>query len=299
MKIGMIGIGDIAKKAYLPVLTATKSIELHVCTRNKQTLKELKNTYGIAHTYSQMDEWIASGIEAAFVHSSTDSHEYIIDKLLDNHIHVYVDKPITYYADSSKRLMAKAKSKGLILMVGFNRRHAPPYQKLREITEPNMVIMQKNRGNQAAKARTFIFDDFIHVIDTLLYLFPYSIENVHINGKQQDGNLQHVTLQLEAKQGTAIAIMNREAGTTEEKVEVFSQEETRRATNVNEVTSHKDRNVLIFGNNDWEPMLQKRGFTGVVLAFLESVKNGSISDENYNRDLEGHLIAEKIVQHLE
>lgn len=296
MKVGMIGIGDIAKKAYLPVLSQTKGIELHVCTRNEDTLKDIAETYSIQHLYQDFDQWLASGITAAFVHSSTESHESIIDKLLDNGIHVYVDKPVTYNLESTTRLLKKAESKGLLLTVGFNRRYAHPYMKLKELADPNMVVMQKNRGHHAGEARQFVFDDFIHVIDTLLYLFPYPIDNIRIRGKQENGLLHHVILQLEAEQGTAIGIMNREAGTSEEKVEVMSATETRKVMNVNEVVSHIDKNSLTLGSDDWQPTLEKRGFHGIITAFLAAVKEGQVSAESYQRDLEAHIIADKIVQ---
>ncbi|MFJ7933994.1 Gfo/Idh/MocA family protein [Sporosarcina sp. NPDC096371] len=299
MKIGMIGIGDIAKKAYLPVLSQTKGIELHICTRNEDTLNKVAETYSIRHLYQDFDQWLASGISAAFVHSSTESHESIIDKLLDNGIHVYVDKPVTYNLESSTRLLKKAESKGLLLMVGFNRRYALPYMKLKELAEPNMVVMQKNRGHHAGEARQFVLDDFIHVIDTLLYLFPYPIEHIRVRGKQENGLLHHVVLQLEAAQGTAIGIMNRDAGTSEEKVEVMNAHETRKVMNVNEVISHIDKNSLTYGGDDWQPTLVKRGFHGVITAFLEAVKSGQVSAESYQRDLEAHELAEKIVQTLD
>ena len=296
VKIGMIGIGDIAQKAYLPVLSQVPGIELHVCTRNEKVLEEVAAKYHLNHTYHSMDDWLASGMEAAFVHSSTDSHEMIVDQLLDHGIHVYIDKPISYHGEVSSRLVEKAKNKGLILMTGFNRRFAPPYQKLKELADPNMIVMQKNRGHQATDVRTFVFDDFIHVIDTLLYLFPYAIQDINIQGKKKDGKLHHVVIQLLAKEGIAIGIMNREAGTTEEKVEVMSVSETRTVMNVSDITTHKDKSVFNHGSDDWEPTLLKRGFHSVTTAFLEAVEKGSTAPENYDRDLQPHLIAEKIVR---
>ncbi|MCR2821942.1 Gfo/Idh/MocA family protein [Lederbergia panacisoli] len=298
MKLGMIGIGDIAKKAYLPILSQTKGIELHICTRNEETLANVASTYRINQAYHHLDALLSSGIEAAFVHSSTESHEAIIDQLLDNGIHVYVDKPITYFSESSKRLIEKAKRKGLILMVGFNRRYAPPYRKLKELSTPNMILMQKNRGHHPADTRTFIFDDFIHVIDTLLYLFPYTIEEIIIRGKQKDGKLHHVTLQLESNKGTAIGIMNRDAGTTEEIVEVMSSDETLKVMNVRDITSHKDKKILDYGSDDWQPTLEKRGFYHIITHFLDLVRNDAQPYNGYERDLETHLLAEKIVQHF-
>ncbi|WP_431901921.1 hypothetical protein [Nonomuraea sp. bgisy101] len=34
----MIGLGDIAEKAYLPVLAAQPALDLHLCTRNSARL---------------------------------------------------------------------------------------------------------------------------------------------------------------------------------------------------------------------------------------------------------------------
>lgn len=298
MKLGIIGIGDIAKKAYLPVLTSYKNIELHLCSRNRETLKEIAAIYRIKHTFEDIEGLIQSGIQAAFVHSSTDSHEEIIDKLLDHHIHVYVDKPITYFGDSSRRLIDKAREKGLILMVGFNRRYAPPYQQLKEITYPNIVLVEKHRSHHPDNARTFIFDDFIHVIDTLFYLFPYEIENFKVHGKQRDGELYHIVLQLEAKEGTAIGIMNRDAGMNEEIAKVFSAEETRLVRNINEITIQQGKDQLKKGNDDWEPTLQKRGFYNITSAFIEKVKNNFVQDKDYQEDLKRHVMAEKIIKAL-
>lgn len=298
MKIGVIGIGDIAQKAYLPVLSRYTDIELYLCTRNESVLNEMAETYQIQHTYQRIEDLLKSGVEAAFVHSSTESHEEIIDTLLDNGIHVFVDKPISYDAASAERLVKKAQAKGLLLMVGFNRRFAPPYEHLKELSNPNLIIVEKHRANHPADARIFIFDDFIHVIDTLLNLFPYPIEHIRVEGKQQNGQLYHVLLQLEAKEGTAIGIMNRDAGINEENVKVFSSSETRVVKNINEITYLKGREVASQGRDDWEPMLQKRGFHAMTRKFIDSVRNYPDIEWDYDVDLQRHLIAEKVVQEL-
>ena len=47
MKIGIIGLGGIAQKAYLPVLTQMKDVELILSTRNQETLKSIQEKYHI------------------------------------------------------------------------------------------------------------------------------------------------------------------------------------------------------------------------------------------------------------
>lgn len=298
MKIGMIGIGDIAQKAYLPVLSRYKDIEIHLCTRNPEVLREMANEFKITQTFDNVKSLIESGIVAAFVHSSTESHAEIVEDLLDANIHVFVDKPIAYDMETSVRLVEKAKEKGLILMVGFNRRFAPPYEPLKELANPNLIIVEKHRAHHPDDARIFIFDDFIHVIDTLLNLFPYEIENIRVEGRIEHNQLHHVVLQLESKHCTAIGIMNRDSGINEEVVKVFSPAETRTVKNINEVTFLKGRDAERQGSDDWEPMLQKRGFHAMTRKFIDSVKQNDVSNWNYEEDLKRHLIAGRVLEEL-
>lgn len=298
MKIGMIGIGDIAQKAYLPVLSHYDDIELHLCTRNEDVLKKMAAMYHIEKTYEHVDALIESGIEAAFIHSSTESHAEIVEKLLDKNIHVFVDKPIAYDGKTSESLVEKAKAKGLILMVGFNRRFAPPYEPLKELVDPNLIIVEKHRAHHPDDARTFVFDDFIHVIDTLLNLYPGEIEHIHIEGRLEGNQLYHVVLELKSAHCTAIGIMNRDAGINEEVVKVFSPEETRIVKNINEVSFLTGREVARQFGDDWEPMLQKRGFHAMTRYFIDSVKNNAAKDWDYEEDLKRHVIAEIVVREL-
>ncbi|MGV8983061.1 hypothetical protein [Clostridium sp.] len=55
MKVGIIGLGDIAQKGYLPVLTEKENIELILCTRNVDTLKKLSKKYRINQYVQTVD----------------------------------------------------------------------------------------------------------------------------------------------------------------------------------------------------------------------------------------------------
>jgi virulence factor len=41
LRVGMVGLGDIAQKAYLPVLTARPDVELHLLTRDRAKLDRI------------------------------------------------------------------------------------------------------------------------------------------------------------------------------------------------------------------------------------------------------------------
>jgi virulence factor len=299
LRIGIIGLGDIAQKAYLPVFSSREKVEFHLFTRNQEKLSEIGRKYRFHHLHPSMESLIDSGIKAAFVHTATDAHEKIVQQLLDHDIHVYVDKPITYSFEASKKLVDLADSKNLILMSGFNRRYAPSYKKLKELSEPNMIIMQKNRKSLPDSIRTFVFDDFIHVIDTVRYLFPYRIEEIIINGRKKDNLLYHVVVQFVADGATAVAIMNRDSGINEEKLEVMTTGGTRTVVNVAELTIKEDRLETKVGISDWEPTLFKRGFEQIIDDFISAVESDSAPGISNQDGLLTHEICEQIVMELE
>ena len=296
LKIGVIGLGDIAQKAYLPVLSK-KEFEVHLFTRDQVKLQDIGAKYRFSNLHDSLDSMISSGIQGAFVHTSTGSHEDIVTRLLNSNIHVFVDKPITYDFDSAERLLTLARTKDLILEVGFNRRYAPAIQNLKSLRNASMIIMQKNRKSLPGNVRTFIFDDFIHVVDTLLYLLPHPIEQLIVNGKKKDNLLYHVVVQFIFAEGcTAIGIMNRDSGTNEEKVEVFTPEEKRIVYNVTDTFVLKDKNEMKVGVSDWESTLNKRGFEGMVDEFLRAVGSGKAT--HHESHLLTHKICEQIVNKL-
>ena len=297
LKIGVIGLGDIAQKAYLPVLSK-KEFEIHLFTRDQAKLQDIGAKYRINKLHESLDSIISAGIQAAFVHTPTVSHEDIVTRLLNSNIHVFVDKPITYDIDSTERLLTLAGEKDLILEVGFNRRYAPAIQNLKSLRNASMVIMQKNRKSLPGNVRPFIFDDFIHVVDTLLFLLPHPIEQLIINGKKKENLLYHVVVQFMFAEGcTAMGIMNRDCGTNEEKVEVFTSGEKRIVYNVADTFILKDKNEIKEGVNDWESTLNKRGFEGMVDEFLRGVKSGRATQ--HENHLLTHKVCEEIVNKLE
>jgi virulence factor len=58
--------------------------------------------------------------------------------------------------------------------------------------------------------------------------------------------------------------MNRDSGTTEEKVEIMSTSEKRGVHNVSDLFIQKDKNETKMGGSDWVSTLHKRGFEQIV-----------------------------------
>lgn len=299
LKVAIIGLGDIAKKAYLPVLSSRKEIEFHICTRNENNLRDFTAKYRFQHSHATIESLLLAKPDCAFVNTATDAHYHIVKMLLQNGIHVYVDKPITMHYNLSKELVDLADVNRLTLMVGFNRRYAPVYRNLKELANPSMIILQKNRTKLPDDLRRFVVEDFIHVVDTLRFLFPYPIANLLVNGMKRGDLLHHLTIQLIAPTGqTAIGIMNRDSGATEEKLEIMCETEKRVVFNVSEMEIQKDKTTLKVTESDWQSNLFKRGFDQMIDDFLEAVRNKTTPAITAQDALLTHQLCETIVERL-
>ncbi|MEV5497046.1 Gfo/Idh/MocA family oxidoreductase [Nonomuraea fuscirosea] len=291
MKTAMIGLGDIAEKAYLPVLAAQPALDLHLCTRDEARLDRLGDAHRVAARFTRVDEVIKAGVEAAFVHAATEAHAEIVEPLLEAGIHVYVDKPIAYTLAESERLVRLARTAGRSLMVGFNRRHAPGYVSLAAHPR-HLVVMEKNRHNLPDTPRLAVFDDFIHVADTLRFLAPGEVTGTTIRTRVRDGLIEHIVLELSGDGFTALGVMNRVSGASEETCEAMGDGRKRRVINLGDVVDYQGGEGLA-RRPDWVPVARQRGIEQICLEFLAAVRDGRRIDAG--DALATHALCEQIV----
>ena len=297
LPVGVIGLGDIAQKAYLPVLTGLPGLDLRLMTRDRAKLDRLGDAYRIdpASRFTDLGELIGSGVRAAFVHAATDQHVPIVEQLLTAGIDVYVDKPLAYTLDGARHLVELAEQRGRSLMVGFNRRHAPAYVQAKDHAR-DLIVLQKNREGLAEAARTMIFDDFVHVVDSLVFLAPGEIDHVDVRARVRGGLVEHVVLTLAGDGFTALGIMNRASGSTEEVLEVSGGNSKRAVVNLAEVVDHKGQ-PTVRRRGDWVPVARQRGIEQVVISFLDAIRSGKTLDAR--ESLRTHELCEEIVTRIE
>lgn len=299
MRIGIIGIGDICEKAYLPVITAMEGIELILCTRNTEKLHRVSKQYRIESFVTSVDELINMNIDGAFVHTSTETHVKIVEKLLSKGVHVYVDKPISYNYDDSLRVAELSKKYNKILMVGFNRRFAPMYRSLKDNGQAEIIVAQKNRVDLPNHIRTFILDDFIHVVDTLRFLMNGEVKDLKVNGLKKEELLSNVVVTLSNDRTTAIGIMNRDNGATEEVIEYMSSGNKLVVKDLVNTTQLKENKEMHLKFKDWDSTLYKRGFYDVIEEFISAIRNNTSPSITIEDALETHKLCEDIVKGLE
>ncbi|MBK3564421.1 Gfo/Idh/MocA family protein [Streptomyces sp. MBT62] len=294
MKVGCIGLGDIAQKAYLPVLGALPGVELHLQTRTPATLARVAESLHLPadRRHTDLDALLAQGLDAAFVHAPTTAHPEIVTRLLAAGVPTYVDKPLAHHLADSERLVRLAEERNVSLAVGFNRRYAPGYAQCADHPR-ELILMQKNRIGLPEEPRAMILDDFIHIVDTLRFLVPGPVDDMTVRARTQDGLLHHLVLQLSGDGFTALGVMNRLSGSVEEILEVSGQDTKRQVVNLAEVVDHKGQ-PTVRRRGDWVPVARQRGIEQAVLAFLDAVRAGKVLSA---RDaLATHELCERVVR---
>lgn len=296
MRIGIIGLGDIAKKAYLPVLSEKEGIELVLCTRNKDTLERFSKKYRINDKVSTVEELIEKGIDAAFVSAATDGHYETAKKLLESGINTYIDKPISMNFNETQEIVELAKKKEIIAMNGFNRRFIPMVKELKDHGKASMIIMQKNRFAFPDYIRRFVVEDFIHVVDTLRFLMDTNVKDVKVEYIKNGDMLDCLVIQLIGESCIAMGIMNRNGGVTEEIIEYTTGHHKYVVNGLVEKIHYHDKEVCISKFGDWEPTLYKRGFYQIIDHFIDCVKNKKTPNPSIEDSLITHEICERIVK---
>ncbi|ANK61606.1 hypothetical protein AYR56_02900 [Loigolactobacillus backii] len=80
LKIGVIGLGNIAQKAYLPVMAGMQDqVEWILCTRNNEKLQYLQQRYGFKKVVHSVTDLLELAPTAVFIHTPTETHAQLIE----------------------------------------------------------------------------------------------------------------------------------------------------------------------------------------------------------------------------
>jgi virulence factor len=298
MRVAIIGLGNICQKAYLPYITSKEDIEFIFCTRNKEKLETLSKKYRVQEYYTSVDELLDKNIDAAFVHTATESHVSIIEKLLNSGVNVYVDKPISYSYEESERVCKLAREKNKILMVGFNRRFAPMYRNLRNYERPTTIKVEKNRLFSPKDSKIIVLDDFIHVLDTARFLLKDEIKSIDVNYLKKDNLLYNILVTLKTDNSTCVAMMNRDSGYNEETLEYICPGNKIIVENLMSSKIYKDNKKETLEFNDWDRILYRRGFESIIDEFINAVRENREPSISIDDALETHKLCDEILNQV-
>ncbi|MDQ9090883.1 Gfo/Idh/MocA family oxidoreductase [Pseudoalteromonas haloplanktis] len=302
LTIALVGLGDIAQKAYLPIVTQHAQIDPIFCTRNERLLSKLASQYRVEKHFTDYQDVLACKPDGVMIHTNTQSHYAFVKQALEKKIATFVDKPLAYSFSEVSELIELATKQNTPLFLGFNRRFLPI---MADIAKPKIrhLKWQKNRLNLPAQPRTFIFDDFIHVVDSLCHFA--NVERFdQLNQLQVFSQLDpqgllaaiHISFEFEGRlfQGA----MDRLSGCNEEVVEITGLNEKWRIESLTNLTSMANEIQQPVPQKDWQPTLYKRGFESMLNAWLAAVKAQQVDQLQLKKDSLTHELCEWLVAHV-
>ena len=271
----MIGLGSIAQKAYLPILTKETNWQfVGAFSPNAEKRQRICRQYRI-QDFSSIPALIEAS-DAVFVHSSTESHFEVVSELLRKGKDVYVDKPLAATVEQAAELVALSEKHGRKLMVGFNRRFAPMYVAAKERAQNLIALyLEKHRADDIGPRdyRFTMLDDYIHLVDLMRWFqggeSKLVYQKMEINSDKQLTFAQHV---LEGEQGNPFTLsMHRKAGTNLEELKLLTDGALIRVENLNVMETEQDGKLTIQTPPSWDTILKQKGFVDAVDHFVDCI----------------------------
>ncbi|ASZ06845.1 MULTISPECIES: Gfo/Idh/MocA family protein [Enterococcus] len=299
MKIGVIGVGNIAEKAYLPTYAKNQgTLTFYFATRNEQTKKRIKEMYGFSHLYETIDELIAEKIEACMIHAATKVHYELAKRCLEQGIHVFIDKPLSTSLHEVAELQALAKKHQVVLMIGFNRRFAPMVEELKQLPNKRLIQLQKNRIAAQETTEFVVYDLFLHLVDTAVYLLDEPITQVNSKIIEKNDYLELAMLHLETANQTAILTMDLRSGANTEQYQVTSEQGTYEVRNLTQMTIQQEGQTRQKEFGDWTNTLEKRGFEPMIMAFFEQIQHTQPNNQQLKQTgvYQSHELCEQMIR---
>jgi len=277
ISIGIIGCGYIAQKSFLPLLSHATNVNIKmVLSQGTQKWDVIKSSWPQIKMTTDWDEFLGSGLRAAFVLTPVGSHYEICNRLLNEGIHVFVEKPPATSAKETLRIAQKGQEKNLVFMVGFNRRFSTPVLKAIDqikVGQIRLCIVEKHRPSHQERGLAETYqEDLIHQID-LLRMFCGELTPIVTTSNQVDGSLLSSVSNLKNDtHGIGVLLHSRESGLWQERVTIIGNEKTLQINlfqSVVEINSEVNKPIWI--SQSTNPQIDDKGFREEINHFLHCI----------------------------
>jgi len=279
-RLGIIGLGGMAQRAYLPVLSSLESVDLAVVmSRRADVVERIRAQYRVPQGVTDLAEFPRQNLEAAVVLTPSPTHSEIVKRLLEAGVDVLVEKPATMSSRETAMLGELAEQRGRILMVAFNRRFAPLYRKAQDLfagRKVTLCVAEKHRERAVNPSLlAHYYEEDIHMID-LLRWYGGEARAVSTQSRMRDGKLVDASsLVAFAEGGIGILAASLEAGGWLERVTLHGEGLTVQVDAFRELRVLRGDVDEVSGREmaaQWISSLQVRGFEQLVRHFVECVQ---------------------------
>ena len=189
IRVAVIGAGKQGIKI-IEYLHKLKVLEA-VCDSNINLKEKIVKDYGVKYYCSHKDllsEFSTNGqsLDLCVIATPASTHYNIAIDILEEKIHLFIEKPLTCLFDHTVKIVRKAEQQKVLLACGYSERFHPVIVKLKEIVESkilgelvNLRFIRASLNADDAYSQKInritdvgvVFDISVHDIDLALYLF--------------------------------------------------------------------------------------------------------------------------------
>lgn len=302
IRVGVIGTGYVSENNFLPVLPKFDDVAfVGLMAAHRESALKGQRMCGAEQITTDMKEFIAMGLDCAFVLTPKQCHARQITELLNAGIDVYSEKPMATTLADADAIANLAEKTGRKLMIGFNRRYAPVIQRAKEVYTdrlPDVIIAQKNRPKTEYHAT---LENAVHIVD-LMRFFGGEVRDVHAISKFTDPDYEtFTTAMLEFETGAAgMLIADRSSGQWEESIEIHGGNRSVLVSMPDRIsiTDEQERHVtemtpLAMG---WARSEDKMGFRNAIRHFLDCVRDDKMPLTNAQDAFKTHELLDRILR---
>ncbi|BDQ35177.1 Gfo/Idh/MocA family protein [Pseudodesulfovibrio portus] len=184
MKVGVVGLGWMGR-VHLRNYTEMADVEVvGVVDVDEKAREEVAAQFGVK-TYATLDELLAHDLDAMSVCVPTSLHHEAGMAIMDKSVNVIIEKPLAKTSAEGEALVAKAREKGVALMVGHVERFNPAVARVKELIsgeDDKVISIQIERvGPYPPRIQDVgvIKDLGSHDIDLIRYLTGSEFKSVY------------------------------------------------------------------------------------------------------------------------
>jgi len=192
IKLGVIGTGRIGKVHIATLVQRVPQASvIAVADVNIESASELAKRFGIPHCSTNYRDVIQNPeVEAVVICSPTGTHAQYIIEAAQAGKHIFCEKPVDLSIEVIQKALDAVKKAGVKLMVGFNRRFDPNFQKIKQmvldekIGEPHILkITSRDPAPPPAKYSAvsggMFLDMTIHDFDMARYIVGSEVDEIY------------------------------------------------------------------------------------------------------------------------
>ena len=137
VRVGVIGAGVISQVMHLHFLRelGDRYEIVAICDLSRETATRSAIQYGVAGVFTDWRELLREPLDAVLVLTSG-SHAPIAIQAARAGLHVFVEKPMCFSTKEGLEMVAAAREAGVVLMVGYPKRHDPAFRRFVDEVAP-------------------------------------------------------------------------------------------------------------------------------------------------------------------